>query len=406
MSGQKNSRVTVKLNGEKIEKVVQPKVTISSPPPIVQAIRPEVPVSPVKTGPKEEDAFERMLQLRGTTSQSSKREPLTESSVPAYMTETEEDEDLEDQLPRRRFFGSNWLKTPALKTLVTTGSAVTIGLLFGFLVLTVFTQEQLSQSYKSVLTGTMQSLTAQELGQRPATSGDGAAQPASQSQPATSSNTLQLPEQTMFMAQAGAFQLDAPAEAAVAPFAKQGIPHLLYRGEDKMYIFAAAAPTRDAILGFASGLKARGQDVFVKEMTFPGLNKDVTVNQAEGASKAPDLNAFFLTGLEMARSLAAQSANVVNATQSAAASTDGEAALKEKHRRFLEESRAVQVPEEWKPLFTGMVNGMNQAVTAQAKMQEAITGKKTANAESYAWQVQAGVLEYLENYVKWVQMVK
>ncbi|MFY0543457.1 hypothetical protein [Brevibacillus sp. H7] len=395
MSGQKSSRVTVKLNGEKIEKDVKPKVVKAPVQPVVPTIR----------GTTDEDAFERLLQLRGTANQSSRRETLTESVSP-YMPVADGNE--EERIPIR--YGRSWLKTPAMKTILTTGSAVSIGLLFGFLVLTVFTQEQLSQSYRSVLTGTMQFLTAQELGQRPAASGmqTGPVLPASQNQTAAEgkSVTLQLPELSFFMAQAGAFNLDAPADAAIAPFDKQGIPHLLYRAEDKQYIFAAAAPSRDAILGFASGLKAKGTEVYVKEVTFPGLDKEVTVGQAAGAAQAPDLNTFFLTGLELARILAAQSGGVVNATQPSSPSADEEASLKEKHRRFLEESRAIQVPEEWKPLFTGMVNGMNQAVTAQTKMQEAFAGKKTANAESYAWQVQAGVLTYLENYTKFVQLVK
>jgi hypothetical protein len=401
VSGQKTSRVTVKLNGERIENKAQATVTLSTPPPTVPNMKPETPVNQSKKA-REEDAFERLLQLRGTASQTSRREALNDvPTLPEALLDGDE-----EPFRRRRMR----LKTPAMKTLLTAGSAVSIGLLFGFLVLTVFTQEQLSQSYRSVLSGTMQTLTAQELGQRPASSQDlvGPVQPTSQSQKLTDGKSiaLQLPEQSFFLAQAGAFQLDAPEDAAVAPFDKQGIPHLMYRGDDKLYVFAAAAPTRDGILGFASSLKAKGTEVYVKEMTFPGLQKDVTVMPTAGAPQAPDLNAFFLTGWDMVRTLAAQSADVVTATQTAPASATEVAALKENHRRFLEESRAVQTPEEWKPFFTGMVNGMNQAMSAQAKMQEAVAGKKTANAESYAWQVQAGVLAYLENYTKWVQLVK
>ncbi|MDF2682008.1 MAG: hypothetical protein K0R47_3198, partial [Brevibacillus sp.] len=58
------------------------------------------------------------------------------------------------------------------------------------------------------------------------------------------------------------------------------------------------------------------------------------------------------------------------------------------------------------PYFSGMVNGINQAMDARDKMAEANTGKKTQSAESYAWQVQAGILGYLENYSAWVQQVQ
>lgn len=407
MSGQFPNRVTVKLNGEKIERPARPKVTISSPAPIAGNGKKEASllhpgaIPHHGTKEKEEDAFERLLQLRGTTDQANRR--ATQNDVTEPGEELLDETAVESPFRIRR----TWMQTPALKTLMTAGSAVSIGLLFGFLVLTVFTQEQLSHSYRSVLTGTMQSLTAQELGQR-STAGqnlNGLAQPASLTPSNGQNVALQLPEQRFFMAQAGAFQLDASEEAAIAPFEKLGIPHLLYRGDDKQYVFAAAAPTRDGILGFASSLKAKGTEVYVKEIAFPGLQKKVAVSQAAGSAQAPDLNTFFLNGLEMARALAAQSASVVTSAANAPGGAEA-TALKEKHRRFLEESRAVQAPEDWKPLFDGMVNGMNQAMTAQAKMQEALAGKKAANAENYAWQVQAGVLTYLENYTKWVQMVK
>lgn len=403
MSGQNTNRVTVKLNGEKIEKSAQAKGL--TPPPMAATGKNEIPLyhSGKEGGLREEDAFERLLQLRGTMSQSNRREAQSQGNTPSEAL-------LDDGEEGSFRFSRRWVKTPAMKNLLTAGGAVSIGLLFGFLVLTVFTQEQLSQSYRSVLAGTMQSLTAQELGQRNASDQVlyGPVQPTSQSQADSNgkSGSIQLPEQRFYMAQAGAFQLEASEEAAIAPFEKQGIPHLLYRGDDKQYVFAAAAPTRDGILGFASSLKAKGTEVYVKEITFPGLQKDVAVTPSTGTAQAPDLNAFFLTGLEMVRTLAAQSAGAVTPSSAVSAGTADAAALKEKHRRFLEESRAVQTPEEWKPFFTGMVDGMNRAMTAQAKMQEAISGKKTAHAESYAWQVQAGILDYLENYAKWVQLMK
>jgi hypothetical protein len=404
VSGQPSKKVTVKLNGERLDAAKQKtsrRVANGESQPIVDRVE----VSPRVTVPERgrgrgDDAWERLVQLRATAAQANKREPVNER-VPPYGED-------DDEAENGRRFSPRWLlpRGPVLKALLTTGGAVSIGLLFGFLVLTVFTQEQLSQSYHAVLNGTVQSLTAQDVGRNTSSqSPTGPALPAGgEAAGPEVTVSLQLPEQRYFMAQAGAFQPDAPAGAAVEPLEKQGLPHMLYHGGDKQYLFAAAAPTRDEILGFASVLKAKGIEVYVKETVFPEVKRNVSVKRAEEASQHPDMNSFFLTGLQMARTLASQSSQVVNSAQAAFPDKEG-ADLKEQHRRFLEASRAAQIPEDWQPLFTGMVNGLNQAVTAQEKMAEAVAGKKTDSSESYAWQVQAGVLAYLENYNKWVQLV-
>jgi len=45
-------------------------------------------------------------------------------------------------------------------------------------------------------------------------------------------------------------------------------------------------------------------------------------------------------------------------------------------------------------------------MAAREKMAEASAGKKIESAESYAWQVQAGVLEYLEGYASLLQQAQ
>jgi hypothetical protein len=403
VSGQPSKKVTVKLNGERLDAWKQTtRVAIGeNQPPVDRVGVPPRVTAPERGRGRVEDAWERLLQLRATAAQATKREPVNEL-VPPYRED-------DDEAQKGKHFSPGRLlpRGPVLKALLTTGGAVSIGLLFGFLVLTVFTQEQLSQSYQTVLNGTVQSLTAQDVGQKaPSPSQNGPVLPASGEAAGTEETvSLELPEQRYFLAQAGAFQPDVPAGAAIEPLEKQGLPHMLYHGGDKQYLFAAAAPTRDEILGFASVLKAKGIEVYVKEMAFPEVKRNVSVKRAESATQHPDMNSFFLTGLQMARTLASQSSQVANSAQPVLPEKVG-ADLKEQHRRFLEESRAAQVPEDWQPLFTGMVNGLNQAVTAQEKMAEAVAGKKTDSAESYAWQVQAGVLAYLENYNKWVQLVQ
>jgi hypothetical protein len=411
VSGQRKTQVTVKLNGERWEGSRTEKKTRQADggqPPIEWRQASGIPPVPTVKTPREEDAWSLLRELRGKTPQET-GERVT-GGEPQRETEFSPEEERSGSHGGGRFVLPRWMREGKLvKNLFATGGAVAIGLVFGLLVLSVFGEEQLSRSYQSVLSDTVTTFSSGGTGGK----ADGV-KVAGPSLPASvGANTvgaeqavdLRLPEERLYVAQAGVFQPEASVAEAIKPLDGAGIPHLLYKGKDKQYLFAAAAPTRDAVLGFASSLKAKGMDVYVKEMVLPGLSKSIAVKGTEGTAQPADLNAFFQTGLEMARTLAGQSGQVISSAQPALSAEEA-SALKEQHRRFLEESRAVSAPESWQSLFAGMVNGMNQAMQARDKMAEAIAGKKTASAESYAWQVQAGVLAFWENYANWVRQVQ
>lgn len=412
MSGEKRNNVTVKMNGEFWEGKPNKATMQAAEKETSSRVRlepPSLPFSVTNKVPKEDDAWDRMKQLRGTVVHESARK----MDAPQETGDLPEEEMTGLGKRAARFAFPSLPKGPFFRTALTTVGAVAIGLVFGMLVLSLFSQEDFSKSYRSVLSETVQTMTAQGTDQK---EGDltaaGSLQPnETANQPAGTPGrgqtdvALELPAVKMFVAQAGVFQPGAPAQTAVEPLDKLGLPHLLYIDSTKQYMFAAAAPTRDAVLGFASSLKNKGIDVYVKEFSFPAFEGTVSVGRTAGAADSPDLGAFFSNGVKLAQTLSADSGMIIT-NQQPTLSQEGAAALKEQHRQFLEESRLVQVSDQWQPLFSGMVNGINQAIAARDKMAEASAGKKADSAESYAWQVQAGVLGYLENYAKWVQEVQ
>ncbi|KQL48803.1 hypothetical protein AN963_03120 [Brevibacillus choshinensis] len=414
MSGEKRNNVTVKMNGRfwdekrddakskesvKDEKVPRKRTPIPFPTqPLVQ---------------NGNEAWDRLIQMRGRAERETSREPGISLEETEHV-EVDLGENVFSKKPATRLF-STMPKGPIMRTVVSTGGAIAIGLLFGFLVLTVFSEKELSQSYRNVLGDTVQTLTAQgpsEVSNQPAIAGPvlpGVDRPVADS-PATTSGTpakvnVQLPEVKMFVAQAGVFQPDTSAQAATEPLDKLSIPHLLYKDSAKQYMFAAAAPTRDAVLGFAANLKNKGVDVYVKEFSFPAYQGTVAVNAVASSSTQPDLQSFFANGVKLAQTLSAHSGQVITNAQPVLSQEEA-AAMKEQHRQFLEKSRLVQSQAGGSPYFSGMVNGINQAMDARDKMAEANAGKKSQSAESYAWQVQAGILGYLENYAAWVQQAQ
>lgn len=417
VSGEKRNNVTVKMNGRfwdgkrenengnetrKDDKGAAKRKTIPFPSqPLVQ---------------KGNEAWDRMMQLRDKADRQTSREPDVTLEDMGQI-EVDMDESVFSKRPATRLF-SGLSKGPFMRTVVSTGGAIAIGLLFGFLVLTVFAEKELSESYRNVLGDTVQTLTAQE------TSGRAGGTPAAIAGPdlpgtdrpvadasATAAAGTQaevkvvLPEMKMFVAQAGVFQPDTTAGAATAPLDKLNLPHFLYNDSAKQYMFAAAAPTRDAVLGFAASLKNKGVDVYVKEFAFPVYQGSVAVTTAASSGSQPDLQQFFDNGKNLAQTLSAHSGQVIANAQPVLPQEEA-AAMKEQHRQFLEQSRLVSSQAGGSPYFSGMVAGINQAMAARDKMAEANAGKKSQSAESYAWQVQAGILGYLENYAAWVQQAQ
>ncbi|USG64139.1 hypothetical protein NDK47_18515 [Brevibacillus ruminantium] len=401
MNGErKSSKVKVKLNGEHWNQQRAEREKSVSQPIRWNTVAKQTPVTKQA---REGDAWSRLAQLR-SKAEIDTPEPWMDQILPA-----EENRDtIGGPRSRARLVVPDWVHSQGwVKTLLTTGGAVAIGLFFGFVVLAVFNQEQLNQSYQTVLSDTVNTLTAQSSEVKtPSTAKEGENKPVSgQIQASVAAVKVNLPEERLFVAQAGAFQLEVPREAAVAPLKDAGFPHLLYKESGKQFLIAAGTPDRNAVLGFASSLKQKGIDVYVKEMTIPGLNKEIAVNGGAAGEKAPDLNSFLQNGWKITKALSLQSGMVASSGQPSVSKVS-DADLKEQHRRFLEESRTLQTPEKWQPLFTGMMNGINQGMAAHDKMQESMAGQKQNSAESYAWQVQAGVLQFWESYSDWVAQIE
>lgn len=421
MSGTKGNNLRVKVNGQSWQGPAREKEELPRPiqqqPPKRQIQGPSLPLAEMEKLNKRNDAWDRMMQIRASAASEPARQHESSPLPDRDESWTKGDgwpsieEDLHERPPKR--FPSFLPKGAFLRSLLTTGGAITIGLVFGLMVLTIFSQEPFSTSYRSVLSDTVETLTGQPDSQSKQITPTGPVLPAQQdsaAQPAVSSGsstllTLQLPEMKMHVAQVGVFQPDAPEEAATQPLTKLGLPHLLYNDSTKKYMFAAAATSREAVLGFANNLKAKGLEVFVKEFSFPAYQGEVVLEQPAQTATQPDLDLFFTAGRELTEALSAQSGLVVTGAPPTDAAAQA-AELKEKHRRFLEAAKVNALTADWQPYFQEMVNGLNQAVAARDKMAEASGSQKTDSAESYAWQVQGGILTYLESYSKWLQQLE
>jgi len=412
---EKWERVSIKLNGNQIETRVNKKPSAGESK---QAERvgqraitgPEMPSGIPSVQVEQESAFDRLQKLREEPHAA--LEPVIAGKREERVDHPEEEEWngaqgalvvhpawVEDLPPRPS-------RNHLAKLLLSACGAVVVGLCFGFMVLTVFTQEEFTDTYRTVLDGTVQTMTANPpLPPKETDKETGTEQAAAGIHSAVQGEAavMELREWRMYMAQVGAFTDRSAAEKAIANLKGKGYPHFLYPAEGKHYLFTAAASSRDDILGLASSLKATGMDVFVKEVAIPGATANLPSAPESTAESGSGAAAFFSDGIELARRLSDWSGRYLNGGGAAPMTAADEATVKELHRRFLDESRVLQAhaPETWKGAITGMVNGINQAVEALSQTQAAIREKKPKNAEAHAWQIQSGTLAWLEQYVQW-----
>ncbi|MCR8962091.1 sporulation protein [Brevibacillus halotolerans] len=334
---------------------------------------------------------------------------------------------------------SHMSKRPILRVFLTTISAVILGVLFGFIVLNVFVQEQLvhpsqagatlpksteaTQNSAATSEGTStfnekaipvngerqpnESNDAREAG----LSKEGASQQARSplGSPSQKSDavlaTVQFPEQNYYMVQMGVFTDPKAAEPAIASLDEKGLPHFLYPIEGRLHLFTGVSPSRDAILGLADNFRQKQMEVYVKEVKLPATEKQVQIVPTSplevGASSDKGVvNAFIKSGIDIIQQLSTLSSQVVNTDKQKVQplTAEQEAKLKRMHVAFLDNSRATQqaLSQKEQVYIAGMVQGMNQAMSTMTQL-------KTGNAEPYAWQVQKGIMQYLHYYATWMK---
>jgi len=366
---------------------------------------------------EESDAALRLAQLRRTMRAADADDPAAYEEPPVWDVRGSDVADWADapadrgplrKRNRRLFAGGGFTdRREWLKMLLASLSAVAIGICFGFLALTLFTDDKLRETYIDVLGGTMQTFSAVpdaapegQAASPEAETGKAAAEGPTAAAGAGSNTAApaQPPHLRLYMAQVGAFQDAASAATAIQSLKDRGYPHFLYEQDGRHYLFTAAAPSRDQLLGVAGLLKDQGMEVYVKEITFPPVSGSAGIAEgtAEPAANQPQpaLSSLLATGAELVARLSQWSAQqLAGGSEAAPLSAEQEAALQELHRRFLEQNRSLQssLAENGKTAIAEMVGGLNQAMTALAQA-------RSGQVQPYAWQVQNGVLVYIEKY--------
>jgi hypothetical protein len=164
---------------------------------------------------------------------------------------------------------------------VVAGSAILVGLIFGYVSLHTFTRQADLKTQKAVVPASTAAVPAGKSANTP----PAAASPSKQSPPAVPGITLTVPELHAYFVQCGVFSGPQSAEATATTIKKQGWKSAVSPEDGKYYVYAAAAATGQEAQGIANILQAAGQDVYIKERTFPAVSITIQGKDAAASKK-------------------------------------------------------------------------------------------------------------------------
>lgn len=335
-----------------------------------------------------EDALHRLAELRQATVSSGPQENLSHQGVVDLPDENSKWSWEEAAEPGASYgirkSGGRTRRTVLISWVSSLIGAVIVGLCFGFLVLALFRYDQPQTANLPLDTRhTVQSPNAGSNAVHTSEKG---------------SLSLNWKGETFSMVQVGVFTETDAMRQLTDTLKAEGYPSFVYELNGKRHVFVALAANRDEVLGIGSLLKERGLEVFVKEVQLPDLN--LILEGKDSQNNIRILEDMIRQGMELSRHLSLWSSKALNqpGENSAALTASTEQELLRVHRAFLTDVNRLDtaLPAEWKPYVNGMVNGLNQSVTALPHLKE-------KQAASYAWQVQAGVLSFLQHYAALAQ---
>jgi stage II sporulation protein B len=306
--------------------------------------------------------------------------------------------------------GTRYVKSsstpPWTRIVLSVAGAVLTGVVFGFLVLSMFTDEptpfQLfgggkTKAPAAVQTGTGVKAAAGATGGGPTAAGANggatgasatpASSAASASSAAASGNAaiVNLPGKSYFFLQHGIFSTAGAAQAEEAALKQKGYAFAEEAG-DKTTVYAGLALQKSDATQLANKLKGDKLDVFVKTIDIPAAEKLIW----DGKASAAELSGYFRQGDKLAQMIGSLTVLHLAETKPSAIETATLDTIKMAHQTWLAAAKPVATgaPESVAPKLQSMASGLNTAVMSMEEY------RKNPSA-SFLWQAQAGLMQYV-----------
>ncbi|GAE07609.1 SPOR domain-containing protein [Paenibacillus sp. JCM 10914] len=254
-------------------------------------------------------------------------------------------------------------------------AAVVTGVLFGYMVLSMFNGGGEEQQAASQIEGSQGSVPAPGLPER---TGKAAAPDTD-----TAQTPAGIPAQTFYMLQYGVFSSSERAEQAKGELLQSGIA----AGrdlDDENRVYAGVSSDREQAKLLSNQLKAEGVELYVREISLPPLEPVVMVGQ-----EAAFADYFTISG-QLVSELSTLSATLLGKQEAAAAATEHMSSITNLHQQWMESMNllASGLGPEAEAMLPVLRQAMNSSVTALAEYNK-------NQSKGHLWEIQTGMMNYV-----------
>ncbi|MCF6092703.1 hypothetical protein L1765_01680 [Microaerobacter geothermalis] len=205
-------------------------------------------------------------------------------------------------------------------------------------------------------------------------------------------NDIIIPARTYYVIQGGVFSDQSGAQMVLDTHRGKGWAGIVVPGKDQnTYAFyMGVTQNRDDAIALGQFYKEKQVEIYVKDITFPAQITPVFSQNSDQNSFA----SFMEKGDTLFQQISSISANGV----AGGGMTSQWASIQENHRLYLEEGKKIYnvLSGESQLIFSQMMNDVTKGVTALQRYQ-------SQPSPSYLWQAQDGLLNYILHYQRWLK---
>lgn len=261
------------------------------------------------------------------------------------------------------------------KMAVSVSAAVVTGLLFGYMLLSMFNGGNAGEDPAS---GQLESNDAVHQGPADSSGGTGASLA-----PGSTESAVHIPGQIFYMLQYGVFSTPERAEQAKGELLQSGIAAGGDFDEENR-VYAGISPDREQAKLLSNQLKAEGVELYVREIALPNIES------AAFAGEEQTLTDYFTISGQLVSELSTLSASLLGKQEAGAVASENITAITNLHQQWIQSMKLLSagLGPETGAVLPAMEQSMNSSITALSEYNK-------NQSKGHLWEIQTGMMNYV-----------
>ncbi|GIP01492.1 hypothetical protein J14TS5_65770 [Paenibacillus lautus] len=254
-------------------------------------------------------------------------------------------------------------------------AAVVTGLLFGYMVLSMFNGGNAGEDPTS---GQLE--TNDAVNQAPADSSGGTGATLA---PDLTESAVHIPGQIFYMLQYGVFSTPERAEQAKGELLQSGIAAGGDSDEENR-VYAGISPDREQAKLLSNQLKAEGVELYVREIALPNIESAVFAGEEQ------TLADYFRISGQLVSELSTLSASLLGKQEAGAVASENMTAITNLHQQWIQSMKLLSagLGPETGAVLPAMEQSMNSSITALSEYNK-------NQSKGHLWEIQTGMMNYV-----------